>query len=168
MRLAWPQKLSCSDLPVLPCHAAGGSGAGAGPSNAPAVAGRGTALAGPQMSALWRGELQALQQRATMPRTTIGVVGDTGAGEYRRRYGNGHDLACLRASGALHPVYHTPTLPLPSSPGKSSLLNALLGEEDILPTNAMRASTGCPIEVRGRRDVGQVDVAGAALCFHLG
>ncbi|GIL98268.1 hypothetical protein Vretimale_3674, partial [Volvox reticuliferus] len=31
--------------------------------------------------------------------------------------------------------------------GKSSLLNVLLGEEDILPTNGMRASTGCPIEV---------------------
>eukprot|EP00198_Chlamydomonas_reinhardtii_P008705 XP_001698042.1 predicted protein [Chlamydomonas reinhardtii] len=68
------------------------------------------ALAGPRIAAEWRGELQALLQRATMPRTTIGVVGDTGA-------------------------------------GKSSLLNALLGEEDILPTNAMRASTGCPIEV---------------------
>jgi hypothetical protein len=34
-----------------------------------------------------------------------------------------------------------------SAPGKSSLLNVLLGEEDILPTNGMRASTGCPIEV---------------------
>ena len=77
-------------------------------------------------------------------------------------YGNGHGLACSRAPCALQPICHTPTLPLQSPPGKSSLLNALLGEEDILPTNAMRASTGCPIEVRGRRDVGRVDCAGAA------
>ncbi len=31
--------------------------------------------------------------------------------------------------------------------GKSSLLNVLLEEEDILPTNGMRASTSCPVEV---------------------
>ncbi|KAG2445202.1 hypothetical protein HYH02_008670 [Chlamydomonas schloesseri] len=97
-----------------PAAEARGDQSAAGPSNGAAGAGAGAgtsaALAGPQMSALWRGELQSLLQRATMPRTTIGVVGDTGA-------------------------------------GKSSLLNALLGEEDILPTNAMRASTGCPIEL---------------------
>ncbi|GFR49232.1 hypothetical protein Agub_g11231, partial [Astrephomene gubernaculifera] len=67
-------------------------------------------LAGPEMSRLWRAELGELRGRCQLPRTTIGVVGNTGA-------------------------------------GKSSLLNALLGEEDILPTNGMRASTGCPIEV---------------------
>ena len=31
--------------------------------------------------------------------------------------------------------------------GKSSLLNALLGEEDVLPTNGMRACTASVIEV---------------------
>ncbi|KAG2439503.1 hypothetical protein HXX76_004857 [Chlamydomonas incerta] len=101
---------SLSDVLFPASAAACGNQSDAGPSNAPAAGAGRTPLAGPQMSALWRGDLQALLQRATMPRTTIGVVGDTGA-------------------------------------GKSSLLNALLGEEDILPTNAMRASTGCPIEL---------------------
>jgi predicted GTPase len=32
-------------------------------------------------------------------------------------------------------------------PGKSSLLNVLLGEEDVLPTNGMRACTASVIEV---------------------
>ncbi|PNH06795.1 Nuclear GTPase SLIP-GC [Tetrabaena socialis] len=35
----------------------------------------------------------------------------------------------------------------PDPARKSSILNVLLGEENILPTNGMRASTGCPIEV---------------------
>ncbi|KXZ43169.1 hypothetical protein GPECTOR_99g804 [Gonium pectorale] len=31
--------------------------------------------------------------------------------------------------------------------GKSSLLNALLGREDLLPTSGMHASTACAVEV---------------------
>ncbi|KAG2493806.1 hypothetical protein HYH03_008025 [Edaphochlamys debaryana] len=67
-------------------------------------------LVGPEMRRLWEVDIAGLRACCSDPRTTIGVVGNTGA-------------------------------------GKSSLLNALLGEEDILPTNGMRASTGCPIEV---------------------
>jgi predicted GTPase len=33
--------------------------------------------------------------------------------------------------------------------GKSSMLNALLGEEEVLPQNGMRACTACVVEVSG-------------------
>lgn len=40
-----------------------------------------------------------------------------------------------------------PNHPAPRTAGKSSLLNALLEEQDILPTNGMRACTACVVEV---------------------
>ncbi|PNH00579.1 hypothetical protein TSOC_013602, partial [Tetrabaena socialis] len=101
------QQVQAIPFPPAGPDADGRSGAGGSSASASSVFSR---LAGPQMSRLWRSELAELLTRCAMPRTTIGVVGNTGA-------------------------------------GKSSILNVLLGEENILPTNGMRASTGCPIEV---------------------
>lgn len=38
-------------------------------------------------------------------------------------------------------------LSLLAGAGKSSTINALLGEEDIVPTNGMRACTACVVEL---------------------
>ncbi|XP_070574602.1 myosin-2 heavy chain-like isoform X2 [Ptychodera flava] len=58
----------------------------------------------------WKDELKELQQKKTLPKTVIAVVGDTGA-------------------------------------GKSSLMNALLDEEAVLPTSGMRACTAVVVEI---------------------
>ena len=46
--------------------------------------------------------------------------------------------------------------------GKSSMLNALLGEENILPTNGMRACTASVIEISHTPKAGYVHLQGPA------
>lgn len=139
---------------------------------------RATRLAGRQLSVLWHDDIARLRE-SSMPRTIIGIVGDTGAGV--RRGGQARPPHAPRASACMSPaqckcmparpishsrsvmmcvicvmcvcvcgcapclVLHVLHRIVPYRAGKSTLLNALLGEEDILPTNNMRACTAAVV-----------------------
>ncbi len=64
---------------ALPFPFAGAHADGAGAAERPP-----SRLAGPGLSAVWAGELEELLRRCDVPRTLIGVLGNTGAGGEER------------------------------------------------------------------------------------